>query len=435
MSKDATPQKQKRVSFAKKPSIKYFKTEENSTHSPTVISNQKMEMSMELTNDYSCIEGKEKNMWMKDENVHDRENNLNEENEKTDVNEVLDSQSKGEVLKFLDAEIGNLLEESNNKNLIDKQSLIKREEIENMNEQEMVDDLKCMSACNDTKDFNEHKTNVNNYKIECNDDNIINERIGNTNENLECNNVKILNDNLKDIESPESKNTANITERKECIDTSNVLMNTVDLRTMIPREDNNNFNINETLASIGIRFLDDLILKQTRRSTINKSKNAVKELYVYYKFYFEERIAFFSSFLSFIEEKMRENELLLKDREKEMRVEDFVGIKNAKGLKTECRNRIKIKWHEMRRAREVCFNTKISDCKNMLIIENKILREELRKREEEREAVTFEIKELENKLRRMQRNEEEIKGRRNDGDKLDKWGRNEKEIRQKKRWQ
>lgn len=202
----------------------------------------------------------------------------------------------------------------------------------------------------------------------------------------------------------ESNNGNNNESNNAVQNNKDVLINTVDLRRII-RKDEEELNINERLASIGIRFLDDLILKQTRKSTLIKTKNEIDEhLYVYYKLYYEQRMAFFCSFLSYIKDKMKEHEQVLANKHKEMRVDDFMRMKNAKALKTECRNRTRIRWHELRRTREMNFNKRMVECRDELVEVNRGMEIERDRREKERQRVRDEIERLEVRMGDINRN-------------------------------
>lgn len=156
--------------------------------------------------------------------------------------------------------------------------------------------------------------------------------------------------------------------------------------------------LNEKLESIGVRFLDDLITKNTRKSTISARQSKVPEnLYLYYKYYVNERVSFFSSFLEFMDSKMVEHEKTLVALEKDLQGVEFES-KSIKSKKQECRNKVKITWHELRKSRETLFNNKIEQHCDALEAQNKHLSDTLKKKIEEKERTDREIEELENKL-------------------------------------
>ncbi|ELQ75745.1 hypothetical protein THOM_1273 [Trachipleistophora hominis] len=280
---------------------------------------------------------------------------------------------------FMNVRIENVIEETKDKNLIEKEEAVREEELSVGSELRKTrgvfkdtDELINANELKSAKDERNEKENEINLKN------------------------KIINDNAP-IDEPNEQNSQN-EQNGQNEQTKDILINTVDLRKII-RKDDTDLNINERLASIGIRFLDDLMLKQTRKSTLLKTKNTVDDrLYLYYKLYYEQRMAFFVSFLSYIERKMKEHEQLLASKHKEMRAEDFMRIKNAKALKTECRNRTKIRWHELRRTRENVFNARMVECRDGLVEWNRGMEVERERRERERARVRGEIEGLEMRM-------------------------------------
>lgn len=178
-------------------------------------------------------------------------------------------------------------------------------------------------------------------------------------------------------------------------------VNTVDLKKIINEsvKQKEKFTLNQKLESIGVRFLDDLISKSTRKSTICTKKSEIAEnLQLYYKFYIEERINFFSSFLRHMDEKMKDHDKILQEREKSLEKFDFQSIQMVKSKKQECRNKVKISWHELRKNRECIFNKNVEDKRDALLKENRKLNEELKKKLVELKSVNSQIQMIERKM-------------------------------------
>lgn len=138
------------------------------------------------------------------------------------------------------------------------------------------------------------------------------------------------------------------------------LVNTVDLKTMIPYKKKEKREINEYLASIGIRFLDDSIADGMRRDTLSKSRNEIDpSLYYHYKYSIKERIDYLYNFSGFLSDKMAELQEAISDVQKEIDVE---GLNKdlLKKIRNESRNKSKIDWYSLRKLNELQFNKRIT---------------------------------------------------------------------------
>lgn len=189
--------------------------------------------------------------------------------------------------------------------------------------------------------------------------------------------------------------------------TTTALMNTVDLEKYLKnsgQELPRLKTLNEKLEEIGVRFLDDLISRSSRKSTISAKQSDIPvEHQYYYKYYVEERIEFFCSFLKFLDSKMIEHSKTLINLEKEMVNIQFTPL-SIKSKKQECRSKVKITWHELRKTREQSFNNIVEKNLNEMVMENKQLKSDLQAKIKEKTRVDMEIQQLVLKLNKLNRN-------------------------------
>lgn len=192
-------------------------------------------------------------------------------------------------------------------------------------------------------------------------------------------------------------------------DTVNVeeIINTQDLRKMIPQARRDGSGVSELLVAKGIRFLDGLVVSSTRRDTISKSRNTVhgKQLRFYSDFV-EPRTRFFLEFSSELEDRMCRQERVNAELEKEFRVGGTVferedAASQLRMLKTECRMRAKIEWYELRKEKELVFNEEAIDRKNKLAEEYNALAASLREAEERAEQMRAASERMEEQIRRV----------------------------------
>lgn len=150
------------------------------------------------------------------------------------------------------------------------------------------------------------------------------------------------------------------------------IINTQDLRKMIPQAKREVVNVSELLVSKGIRFLDSLVVSNTRRDTMSKSLNEVHPRQEkFYESFLEPRTRFFLEFSSELEERMSKQEKINSELEREFNISGTVferedASSQLRSLKTECRMRAKIEWYELRKEKEVEFNREVTDRRNRL---------------------------------------------------------------------
>jgi mRNA-degrading endonuclease RelE of RelBE toxin-antitoxin system len=161
------------------------------------------------------------------------------------------------------------------------------------------------------------------------------------------------------------------TRERETINVEEII-NTVDVRRMVG-EIKEEMRLNEELAKHGVRFYYQAAVGGTKRDTVSKSaKKPIPGLLRYYKAFAAEKIEHFVEFSSFLEKKMAEEDENIKSQEQfidfSIFKEDNIGTK-LKALRQLCRTKAKIKWYEIRKARELGLNSRITNNKNKLIEE------------------------------------------------------------------
>lgn len=148
------------------------------------------------------------------------------------------------------------------------------------------------------------------------------------------------------------------------------IISTVDVKKMIgePRED---IKVSEELAKHGVRFYYQMAISNKRRDTMSKlTSSPAPNLLLYYRNFLNEKIEYFNEFTGFLEQKMSEEDENIKMQEQfiDLRVFKEPGISSKlKNLKQVCRTKAKVKWYEIRKARELGLNSKISNNKNKMI--------------------------------------------------------------------
>ncbi|TBU14822.1 hypothetical protein CWI40_091010 [Ordospora colligata] len=167
------------------------------------------------------------------------------------------------------------------------------------------------------------------------------------------------------------------------------IINTQDLRKIIPQARRDVVNVSELLISKGIRFLDNLVVSSTRRDTISKSKNEVRveQVRIYEKFV-EPRTQFLMGFSEILEDKMKRQEAVNEKLEIEFEMKGSVFeeedvCRQLKSLKSECRMKAKIEWYELRKEKELEFNEMVVGNKNEITDEYNRLAERVSSIEEE----------------------------------------------------
>nr|AGE95030.1 hypothetical protein ECU08_1010 [Encephalitozoon cuniculi] len=185
------------------------------------------------------------------------------------------------------------------------------------------------------------------------------------------------------------------------------IINTQDLRKMIPQARREAVNVSEMLVSKGIRFLDSLVVSNTRRDTMSKSRNEVHPRQEkFYANFVEPRTRFFLDFSSELEDRISQQEKVNADLEREFVVSGTVLEKadassQLKALKTECRMRAKIEWYELRKEKEVEFNREVTDRKNKLALEYNLLAGGLKEVSEKVEDMKSRNEKMEEQIRRI----------------------------------
>lgn len=145
------------------------------------------------------------------------------------------------------------------------------------------------------------------------------------------------------------------------------LVNTIDLRRIIPQEWKERIGICEFLAAQGIRFLDETVINGMKRDTLSKSRNeVVPSLIIYYKYSLNERIGFLYNFSSFLIDKMKDLQSEIEVVEATIDV-NTVNKENLKRIRNEARNKAKIDWYSLRKIYEIQFNKKMIENKNKVV--------------------------------------------------------------------
>ncbi|ADM12033.2 uncharacterized protein Eint_081010 [Encephalitozoon intestinalis ATCC 50506] len=185
------------------------------------------------------------------------------------------------------------------------------------------------------------------------------------------------------------------------------IINTQDLRKIIPQVRKEMVNVSELLVSKGIRFLDSLVVSNTRRDTMSKSRNEVHPRQErFYESFLEPRTRFFLEFSSDLEDRMLRQEKVNEELEREFRIAGTVfespdASSLLRALKTECRMKSKIEWYELRKEKEVEFNREVTDRRNRLAEEYNHLGGCLKETSEKVEESKRRNEEMEEQIRRI----------------------------------
>lgn len=162
------------------------------------------------------------------------------------------------------------------------------------------------------------------------------------------------------------------------------LVNTIDLRKIIPQPPKEDAEIGEFLSRNGIRFLDEAVIDTMKRDTLSKSRNIVDpSMLTYYKYSLKERIDFLYNFSSFLIDKMRDLQREIENAERQVDVPSL-NKDNLKKIRNESRNKSKIDWYGLRKIYEIQFNkkmlenrSKVEEYLNSTRKENKVLVNEI----------------------------------------------------------
>lgn len=181
------------------------------------------------------------------------------------------------------------------------------------------------------------------------------------------------------------------------------LVNTIDLRKIIPQKANENHDISEFLASQGIRFLDETVIDGMKRDTLSKSRNVIDpSLVVYYTFSLKERIDFLFNFSNFLIDKM-------KDLQQEIdSVKDTIDISsinkdNLKRIRNDSRNKSKIDWYSLRKIYEIQFNKKILENRNKVADMLELLKNDNKKTQDAIAIKTSSVDSLKHQIKELEK--------------------------------
>lgn len=145
------------------------------------------------------------------------------------------------------------------------------------------------------------------------------------------------------------------------------LVNTIDLKKIIPQEWKEKTSVGEFLASQGIRFLDETVVDGMKRDTLSKTRNTVDPaMLVYYKYSLQERIEFLYSFSGFLIDKMGILQREIDETESNIDV-STVNKDNLKRIRNEARNKAKIDWYSLRKIYEIQFNKKMIENRSTVV--------------------------------------------------------------------
>lgn len=183
------------------------------------------------------------------------------------------------------------------------------------------------------------------------------------------------------------------------------LVNTIDLRKIIPQEWQEKKNITDFLISNGIRFLDETAVTSMKRDTLSKSRNIVDpKLMAYYKYSLSERIEFLYNFSTFLIDKMKDLQKEIEVVESEIDV-DNINKDNLKRMRNEARNKAKIDWYSLRKIYEIQFNKKMIENKSKVIDllntakrENEVLSEQINAKTSNIETLKSKIADFKSKV-------------------------------------
>lgn len=154
------------------------------------------------------------------------------------------------------------------------------------------------------------------------------------------------------------------------------LVNTVDLRKLIPLVSKPKINIGEFLSQQGIRFLDESVIDGMKRDTLSKSRNIVDPaLKIYFRYSLKERIDFLYNFSGYLIEKMRNLQQDIDEAESKIDLES-INKENLKRIRNESRNKSKIDWYGLRKIYEIQFNKRMLENKARVVEMLKLLKKE-----------------------------------------------------------
>ncbi|KAL0266083.1 UNVERIFIED_CONTAM: hypothetical protein PYX00_011799 [Menopon gallinae] len=146
-------------------------------------------------------------------------------------------------------------------------------------------------------------------------------------------------------------------------------IDTADVRRMVG-EARECVRLDEELARHGVRFYYQAAVGNRRRDTVSKSATQpAPDMVLYYRNFLRVQIAYFSEFTSFLEQRMAEEDESTRVQEQFIDLGMFreQGISGRlKALKQMCRAKAKIRWYEIRKARELGLCSAVTGNKNRM---------------------------------------------------------------------
>lgn len=186
------------------------------------------------------------------------------------------------------------------------------------------------------------------------------------------------------------------------------LVNTIDLKKIIPQKSSETSDITEFLASQGIRFLDETAIDGMKRDTLSKSRNVVDpSLLIYYEYSLKERIDFFFNFSNFLIDKMKDLQREIDLAKANIDIKS-INKDNLKRIRNDSRNKSKIDWYSLRKIYEIQFNRKILENRNKvsdnlasITRENQITEDLILKKTDSIHSLKAQVEELQNVVSRI----------------------------------
>lgn len=170
-------------------------------------------------------------------------------------------------------------------------------------------------------------------------------------------------ENQKAVGSATEQKRAGDCSTEDAIDTADVRRMVGDTRECV--------RLDEELARHGVRFYYQAAVGNRRRDTVSKSATLpAPDMVLYYRNFLREQIAYFSEFTSFLEQRMAEEDESTRVQEQFIDLgmfrEEGIGSR-LKALKQMCRAKAKIRWYEIRKARELGLGSVITGNKNRMV--------------------------------------------------------------------
>lgn len=176
-------------------------------------------------------------------------------------------------------------------------------------------------------------------------------------------------DGLCVAETENEENRAAAQEKRAADCAAEDAIDTADVRRMVG-DARESVRLDEELARHGVRFYYQAAVGNRRRDTVSKSATRpAPDMVLYYRNFLREQIAYFGEFTSFLEQRMAEEDESTRVQEQFIDVglfrEEGVGGR-LKALKQVCRAKAKIRWYEIRKARELGLCSVVTGHKNRM---------------------------------------------------------------------